>query len=150
MRDIRISVAAAFVLAASAGAAGKAQFVDYYASASGLVAALNGLAADVERLNLRSGSFSEEDASATVARLVKAREGFASLLPNNGHTSEINEGYILYIDKVLLAVMLAREYRKEGGQERLDRLDVLLVEAAALRAKLNQTIQKDKKLYGVP
>jgi len=150
VRDIRFYVAAALALAVAAGAAGKAQFVDYYASASGLIAALNGIAADVERLNLRSGNFSEEDASATVARLVKAREGFSALLPNNDHTGEINEGYLLYTDKVMLALMLGREYRKEGGQERLDRLDVLLVEAAALRAKLNQTIQKDKKLYGVP
>ena len=49
---------AAFVAGAEAG--GKEAFVDYYATASTLINALNGVAADLERMDLQSGDFPDD------------------------------------------------------------------------------------------
>lgn len=138
---------AAFAPAAEAG--GKEAFVDYYATASSLINNLNSIAADLERMNLGNGDFSEEVAADIKARLVKAREGFDSVLTYDDHTNELNEGYILYIDKMLLALMTAQEYREQGGAERRERLAQVLLESSELRADLNRKIQRDKKSFGV-
>jgi hypothetical protein len=142
---------AATVLIAGAAAAdpGEAQFVDYYASASSLIATLNGIAADIERLSLRTGGFSDDALDDVKSRLVKAREGFDAILVFDRETDEINEGYILYIDKVLLALLVAKEYRDAGGPERRERVDTLLKESGDLRSRLNQQVQRLKKQYGV-
>jgi hypothetical protein len=137
------------VFAPAAEAGGKEAFVDYYATASSLINNLNSIAADLERLNLHNGDFSDEVAADIKSRLAKAREGFDSVLTYADHTNEINEGYILYIDKMLLALMVAQEYREQGGAERRERLAQILAESAALRADLNRKIQRDKKSYGV-
>lgn len=136
-------------LAAAANAGGKEAFVDYYATASTLISNLNGIAADLERINLQSGDFSDEVADDVKSRLVKAREGFDSVLTYDDYTHGINEGYILYIDKMLLALMVAREYRDLDGAERRERLVRILTESSELRAELNRKVQKSKKTYGV-
>ena len=123
--------------------------MDYYATASTLINAVNGLAADVERLDLESGDFSEEDAKNIRLRLAKIREGFDSILTYDKRTHELNEGFILYIDKVLLSLKVAQEYRERGGAGRRERLSKLLSEIAELRAGLNRKIQRDKKNYGL-
>lgn len=138
-----------FAVAAAFGAPGKAEFVDYYASASSLIAVLNGVASDVDRLDLRGGNFADEEAKELKLRVAKTREGFANLLTYDKHTTEINEGYILYLDKVLLALMLAGENKRGGDAETRKRVDALLAEAASLRAHLNATVAKDKKKWGV-
>ena len=138
---------AAFAPAAGAGA--KEAFVDYYATASTLINNLNSIAADLERMNLPTGDFSDEVAGDTKSRLAKAREGFDSVLTYDDHTDEINEGYILYIDKMLLALMVAQEYRDQGGNERRERLARILSESSELRAELNRKVQRYKKTYGV-
>ncbi|NIT35193.1 MAG: hypothetical protein GTN49_01625 [candidate division Zixibacteria bacterium] len=143
---IAVCVYAAF--AARAGAGGKKAFVDYYATASTLINLVNGLAADVESLDLESGDFSEEDAKDIRLRLAKIREGFDSIMTYDKHTRELNEGFILYIDKVLLSLKVAQEYRERGGAGRRERLGKLLREIAELRADLNRKIQRDKKSYG--
>jgi len=135
--------------ASAAWAGGEEAFVDYYTSASSLINALNAVAADLERLPLTTGDFSEEVAQETKAQLVKAREGFASLLTSDDHTNELNEGYLLYLDKMLLALMVAGEYREAGGPERRERVARLVAESAELRADLNRRIQSDKKKYGL-
>ncbi len=145
----RVGVCYAALAAAAAGAAGRAQFVDYYTSASTLIATLNGVAADVEGADFGGAAFSEEAANGLKAQLVKVREGFSEILTYDDHTNELNEGYILYIDKVLLALMLAGEYRERGGDERLVRLEKLLVESGALRARLNEQVRRDKAAFGL-
>ena len=135
--------------AASAWAGGREAFVDYYATASTLINTLNNVAADFERLNLGSGDFSDDVAEDVKLRLVKVREGFDSILTNDDHTSELNEGYILYVDKMLLALMVAKEYGGKGGAERHERLVKILTEGSALRTELNGKVQRDKKNYGV-
>ena len=137
----------AFAPAAEAGA--REAFVDYYATASSLIYNLNSIAADLERLNLHNGDFSDEVAADVKSRLTKAREGFDSVLTYDDHTNEINEGYILYIDKMLLALMVAREYREQGGAERRERLSQVLAESSELRAAVNRKVQRDKKTFGV-
>ena len=136
-------------LAGSARAGGKEAFVDYYATASTLINTLNNVAADFERLNLEGGDFSDDVAEDVKSKLIKTREGFVSLLTFDDHTNELNEGYILYVDKMLLALMVAREYRDTGGAERRERLVQMLAEAGALRTQLNGKVQRDKKNYGV-
>jgi hypothetical protein len=135
--------------AAFAAAGGKKAFVDYYATASTLINTVNGLAADVERLDLESGDFSEKDAEDISSRLAKIREGFDSILTYDKHTHELNEGFILYIDKVLLSLKVAREYRERGGAERRERLSKLLNEIAELCTDLNRKIKRDRKSYGL-
>jgi hypothetical protein len=137
------------VLAPAAGAAGKEAFVDYYVTASTLISSLNSIAADAEKMDLADRSFPVEAAEDIKSRLVKAREGFDSVLTYDDRTNEINEGYILYIDKMLLALMVAKEYREEGGTERRDRLAKLLAESAELRAQINAQVRQDKKKYGL-
>jgi hypothetical protein len=136
------------VLAGSARAGGREAFVDYYATASTLINTLNNVAADFERLNLKSGDFSDEVAEDVKLKLVKAREGFNSVLTYDDRTNELNEGYILYVDKMLLALMVAREYREKGGAERRERLVKILTEASALRTELNGKVQRYRKNYG--
>jgi hypothetical protein len=138
---------AGFAPAAEAG--GKEAFVDYYATASSLINNLNSIAADLERMNLQSGDFSDDVAQDIKSRLAKAREGFDSVLTYDDHTNEINEGYILYIDKMLLALMTAQEYRDQDGAERRERLVKILAESSELRAGLNHKVQRDKKTFGV-
>lgn len=153
MRDIITSVviigAVLAVLAPAAGAAGKEAFVDYYVTASTLISSLNSIAADAEKMDLSDRGFPVEAAEDIKSRLVKAREGFDSVLTYDDRTNEINEGYILYIDKMLLALMVAKEYREEGGTERRDRLAKLLAESAELRAQINAQVRQDKKKYGL-
>jgi hypothetical protein len=144
-----LGAAAWVALAAAAGADGKQAFVDYYTTASTLIHALNGIAADLDRMDLLAGDFPAETAQEVKARLVKVREGFASVLTYDDHTDEINEGYLLYIDEVLLAVLTAQEYREKGGAERREHVAQLLRESSKLRAELNQKIQRDKKAYGL-
>jgi hypothetical protein len=141
--------AAGAALAPAAGADGKEAFVDYYTTASTLIHALNGIAADLDRMDLLTGDYPAETAQEVKARLIKVREGFASVLTYDDHTDEINEGYLLYIDEVLLAVLTAQEYREKGGTERRESLAQLLQESSKLRAELNQKIQRDKKAYGL-
>lgn len=143
---------AILAVSASAGAAlagGREAFVDYYATASTLIGALNGMAADLERLDLPSGEFSDDVAYDIRSRLIKAREGFNSLLTSDDHTSELNEGYILYIDKMLLALMLAKEYRERGGPEERARLVKIIAESNELRAEMNAKVKHDKKSWGL-
>jgi hypothetical protein len=144
---IALCLTAAF--AAPVAASGKKAFVDYYATTSTLINTVNGLAADVERLDLESGDFSEEDAEDISSRLAKIREGFDSILTYDKHTHELNEGFILYIDKVLLSLKVAQEYRERGGAERRERLSKLLSEIAELRTDLNGKVKRDKKSYGL-
>jgi hypothetical protein len=136
-------------LCTGAEAGGKEAFVDYYATASTLISTLNGVAADLERMNLQSGDFPDDVARDMKSRLVKMREGFDSILTYDDRTNDINEGYILYVDKMLLALMVAQEYRDEGGAERRENLTKLLAESAELRAELNRKVQRDKKTYGI-
>jgi hypothetical protein len=140
---------ALLAVAGAAGAGGEEAFVDYYASASSLINALNTVAADLERLPLTTGDFSEDVAQEMKAQLVKAREGFASLLTYDDRTNDLNEGYLLYLDKMLLALMVAGEYREAGGAERPARVARLVAESTELRAELNRRIQNDKKKYGL-
>jgi len=135
--------------APAAGAGGKEAFVDYYATASSLINNLNSIAADLERMNLPTGDFSDDVAQDLKSRLAKAREGFDSVLTYDDHTNELNEGYILYIDKMLLALMTAQEYREQGGAERRERLAQVLTESSELRGELNRKVQRDKKTFGV-
>jgi hypothetical protein len=135
--------------AAPVAAGGKKACVDYYATASTLINKINSLAADIESLDLAGGDFSEEDAEDLRSMLAKIREGFDSILTYDKHTRELNEGFVLYIDKVLLSLKLAQEYRERGGAERRERLSKLLSEIAELRADLNRRIKLDKKSYGL-
>ncbi len=146
---IAIAVLACSILAAAAWGGGKEAFVDYYATASTLIYTLNNVAADLERMNLPAGDFSDEVADDVKSRLIKAREGFNSILTYDDVTGELNEGYVLYIDKMLLALMLAKEYREKGDPERKDRLSKLLAESAQLRAALNAELQRGKKKWGL-
>jgi hypothetical protein len=143
------AVLACSLLAAGAWAGGKEAFVDYYATASTLIYSLNNVAADLERMNLPAGDFSDEVADGVKSRLVKAREGFNSVLTYDDATSEMNEGYVLYIDKMLLALLLAKEYREKGDPETRDRLSKILTESAQLRAALNAELQRGKKKWGL-
>jgi hypothetical protein len=136
-------------LAGVSWAGGKEAFVDYYATASTLINSLNGVAADLERLNLQGGDFSDEVAGDVKARLLKAREGFNSILTYDDHTNELNEGYILYIDKVLLALLVATEYREKGDPDRHGRLVQIMAEASELRSELNGKVQRDSKKWGL-
>lgn len=136
-------------MAGAAWAGGKEAFTDYYATASSLINTLNNVAADMERLDLPSGDFSDELAGDVKSRLVKAREGFDSVLTYDDHTNELNEGYILYVDKMLLALAVAKEYREKGDAERRTRLVTIINEAGALRAELNDKVQRDKKKWGL-
>ena len=138
---------AAFAAGAEAGR--KEAFVDYYITASTLINTLNGVAADLERMDLQSGDFPDDVAGDIKSRLAKVREGFDSVLTYDDRTNEINEGYILYIDKMLLSLMMAQEYRDQGGAERRERLGRILTESSALRAELNHKVQRDKKAYGI-
>ncbi len=130
-------------------AGGKEAFVDYYATASSLIGSLNNAAADLERLNLQRGDFSDEVAGGIRDQLIKAREGFNSVLTYDDHTNELNEGYVLYIDKMLLALMVAKEYREKGEPEKRDRLVKIMAEAGELRTELNDKIQRDKRKWGL-
>jgi hypothetical protein len=143
------AVLACSFLAAGVWAGGKEAFVDYYATASTLIYSLNNVAADLERMNLPAGDFSDEVADGVKSRLVKAREGFNSVLTYDDATSEMNEGYVLYIDKMLLALLLAKEYREKGDPETRDRLSKILTESAQLRAALNAELQRGKKKWGL-
>ncbi len=144
---IGVCLTAAFAVPVAAG--GKKAFVDYYATASTLINTVNSLAADIESLDLESGDFSEEDAEDIRLRLAKIREGFDSILTYDKHTHELNESFMLYIDKVLLSLKMAQEYRERGGAERRERLAKLLSEIAELRTDLSRKIQRDKKSYGL-
>lgn len=144
-----VAILTASALAGAAWAGGKEAFIDYYATASSLIGSLNNAAADLERLNLQSGDFSDEVAGDIKAQLVKAREGFNSVLTYDDRTNELNEGYVLYIDKMLLALMVAKEYREKGGPEKRDRLVKIMAEAGELRAELNDKVQRDKKKWGL-
>lgn len=135
--------------AASSWAGARERFIDYYTTAASMIQTVNIIAADIEALNLRHGAFSDEEAVALRARLVKAREGFAAVLPTDDHTNELNEGYILYIDKMILAITVARECQADPDGQRRARLDELLDEGGALLARLNQTVAKDKRTYGL-
>jgi hypothetical protein len=144
------AVVTAFLVASPASAqTGKRIFKDYDASASSLIAALNTLAGDAERLEPRAGNMTPEKAAELVAKLIKAREGFAAIITYDEHTNELNEGYILYIDGTMLALSVYREYLREGGVERLERVQALLAKNAALRAKLNATVRSDRKRFGL-
>jgi hypothetical protein len=144
-----VAILTASALAGAAWAGGKEAFIDYYATASSLIGSLNNAAADLERLNLQGGDFSDEVAGDIKAQLVKAREGFNSVLTYDDRTNELNEGYVLYIDKMLLALMVAKEYREKGGPEKRDRLVKIMAEAGELRAELNDKVQRDKKKWGL-
>jgi hypothetical protein len=146
---VPIVALACSLLAAGVRAGGKEAFVDYYATASTLIYTLNNVAADLERMNLPAGDFSDEVADDVKSRLIKAREGFNSILTYDDAASELNEGYVLYIDKMLLALMLAKEYREKGDPEKRDRVSKILAESGQLRAALNAELQRGKKKWGL-
>ena len=143
------AILVASALAGAAWAGGREAFVDYYATASTLINSLNGVAADLERLDLQGGDFSDEVAGDIQAQLLKAREGFNSVLTYDDHTNELNEGYILYVDKMLLALLVAKEYREKGDPERRARLVKIINEAGGLRSELNDKVQHDSKKWGL-
>jgi hypothetical protein len=143
------AILVASALAGAAWAGAREAFVDYYATASTLINSLNGVAADLERLDLQGGDFSDEVAGDIKAQLMKAREGFNSLLTYDDRTNELNEGYILYVDKMLLALLVAKEYREKGDPERRARLVKILTEARELRSELNDKVQHDSKKWGL-
>ena len=144
-----VAILTVLALAGTAWAGGKEAFIDYYATASSLISSLNNAAADLERLDLQNGDFSDEVAGDIKSQLVKAREGFNSILTYDDHTNELNEGYVLYIDKMLLALMVAKEYREKGEPEKRDRLVKIMAEAGALQTELNDKVQRDKKKWGL-
>jgi hypothetical protein len=147
--SVAVTMLAISFSAAGAWAGGKEAFVDYYATTSTLISSLNNIAADLEGMNLTGRDFSDDVAEDVKARLIKAREGFNSVLTYDDHTSELNEGYVLYIDKMLLALMVGKEYREKGDAERRDRLAKLLAEADRLRRGLSTELQRDKKKWRI-
>jgi hypothetical protein len=50
---------------------------------------------------------------------------------------------------MLLALMLAKEYREKGEPEKRDRLVKIMAEAGGLRTELNDKVQRDKKKWGL-
>ena len=143
------AILVASALAGATWAGGREAFVDYYATASTLINSLNGVAAELERLDLQSGDFSDEVAGDIKPQLMKAREGFNSVLTYDDHTNELNEGYILYVDKMLLALLVATEYREKGDPERRARLVKIINEAGGLLSELNDKVQRDSKKWGL-
>ena len=144
-----VAVVGIWGVTAAAFTPGRENYADYLASASNLIASVNALAGDVERLDETAGALTPTQAEEITARLVKAREGFAAIITYDDRTEALNEGFILYIDKALLAVATAREYAAKGGPERLARINQLAREDSALRAKLNADMRRDKKKFGL-
>jgi hypothetical protein len=137
------------LLAAVAVSAGdKGSFVDYYYSAKTLIADLNALAAEINRAGLEKG-VSTDKGDSFVKRLVKAKEGFSSLITGSDETAAINEGYITYIDETLICVSLAVDYDENAGPEK--RKEILEAVAAAGETKndADSRLSSSKKKYGI-
>lgn len=136
----------AAVTAVSAG--GKGSFVDYYYSAKTLIADLNTLAAEINRAGLEKG-VSADKGDSFVKRLVKAKEGFSSLITGSDETAEINESYMTYIDETLICVNLAIDYNENAGPEK--RKEILEAVAAADETKdgADSRLSSSKKKYGI-
>jgi hypothetical protein len=139
-----------FLLAAAvvASAGDKESFTDYYYSAKTLIGELNALAAEMGRAGLEKG-ISAEKADSFTKRLVKAREGFSSLITGSDEAAELNEGYITYIDKMLICVGLAVDYKENAGPEK--RKEILEAAAAANETKddADLKVSSNKKKYGI-
>jgi hypothetical protein len=137
-----------FAAAITVSAGDRESFVDYYYSAKTLMADLNALAAEISRAGLEKG-VSAEKADSFTKRLVKAREGFSSLITGSDETAELNEGYITYIDKMLVCVGLSVDYEENAGPEK--RKEILEAAAAANEAKDGADLRSssNKKKYGI-
>jgi hypothetical protein len=134
--------------ATAVSAGGKGSFVDYYYSSKTLIADLNALAAEINRAGLEKG-VSADKADSFVKRLLKAKEGFNSLITGSDETAEINESYMTYIDETLICVGLAVDYDENAGPEK--RKEILEVFAAANETKndADSRLSSNKKKYGI-
>jgi hypothetical protein len=148
-RVVRMVVVLCFFTVTTTVSAGeKGSFVDYYYSAKTLIADLNALAAEINRAGLEKG-VSAEKADSFIKRLLKAKEGFNSLITGSDETAEINENYITYIDETLICVGLAIDYDENAGPEK--RKEILEVAAAANETKndADSRLSSNKKKYGI-
>jgi hypothetical protein len=150
MRSVVIFVTVVFsvVLAVSASAGGKASFTDYYYSAKTLIGELSALAAEINRAGLEKG-VSAEKAEDFTAHLAKAREGFSSLITSSEETNELNEGYITYIDRMLICVSTAVDYGENPSSEKRKEILDALAAADDMKDDADSRLSSNKKKYGV-
>ncbi|UCE28129.1 MAG: hypothetical protein JSW52_05115 [Candidatus Coatesbacteria bacterium] len=150
MRSVVVFAAVVFLiaLAVSASAGGKASFTDYYYSAKTLIGELNALAAEVNRAGLEKG-ISAEKAEDFTAHLVKAREGFSSLITSSEETNELNESYITYIDRMLICVSTAVDYGENPSPEKRKEILEALAAADDTKDDADSRLSSNKTKYGV-
>jgi hypothetical protein len=150
MRSVVVFAAVVFsvMVAFSASAGGKESFTDYYYSAKTLIGELNALAAEMNRAGLEKG-VSAEKAKDFIARLTKAREGFSSFITSSDETSELNEDYITYIDRMVICVSTAVDYSEDPSPEKRKEILGALAAADDMKDGADSRLSSNKKKYGV-
>jgi len=110
MRFIAYPVVIVFILSVLPAFGGeKEKFAEYYYSAKNVIIDLNAVSADIENAKPSKG-LSSASAELHKEKLTKAREGLENILAYSDGAEEINEGYILYIDKMTIALGISENY----------------------------------------
>jgi len=135
-----------FVLTANAGE--KERFTEYYYSAKNVITDLNAVSADIENAKPSKG-LSPVLAKPLGEKLAKAREGLESILASSENAKEINEGYILYIDKMTLALSISENYYESKDKTTRTKLNNAVEDAEAQKTTIDAKWKSSLKKYGL-
>lgn len=134
------------VLVANAG--DKERLAEYYYSAKNVITDLNAVAADIEDAKPSKG-LSPVSAKPLKKKLAKVREGLESILASSENAKEINEGYILYIDKMTLALSISENYSESKDKATRTKLINALEDAEEQKIAIDAKWKSSLKDYGL-
>ncbi len=149
MKRIVYSVVLLFALSALTVSAGdKEHFTDYYYSAKNVITDLNALAADIEDAKPSKG-LSPAKAKSYAAETTDIRGRLEDVLTYSDEANEINEGYILYIDKMIVALSISENYYETKDKQTRTKLIDALGEAEAQKNAIDAKWKSSLKKYGI-
>ena len=149
MRNIAYPVIFVFVFLVSTAFAGeKEKFSEYYYSAKNVITDLNTVAVDINDAKPSKG-ISPVSAEPLIKKLSKAREGLESILAYSDSAIEINEGYILYIDKMIVVLGVSENYYETKDRNTRTELINALDDAEKQKSITDALWKSNLKKYGL-
>ena len=149
MRYIAYTIIVVFIFTVLPAYGGeKERFSEYYYSAKNVITDLNAVAADIENAKPSKG-ISPASAKSLKEKLTKAREGLENILAYSESAKEINEGYISYIDKMIIALNITENYYETKDKTTRAKLINALDEADKQKSETDAKWRSNLTKYGL-
>ncbi|MCP4228968.1 MAG: hypothetical protein GY771_02320 [bacterium] len=147
MRNAVLFLAILVIAAPAVRGGEKEKFSEYYYSAKNVISELGAIAADIEKAKPSKG-ISPALTKPLKEELAKAREGLESIIANSDAAKVINEGYILYIDRMTIALSISEDYYETKDKPTRTKLVNALDDAEKQKTEVDAEWSANRNKYG--